>query len=171
MPGSSSSGFFFYADAHLHSQTTLTPWAREIHAGRRPNLGPDELTRLAGCRKCNVLVCAMFFACSLVQITNRLIAIPRPFPSESAATPLPLPRLPACSYPMRKQSCAEMLLAQLRKHCRLLPHIVLRVLRSREKKKEEGHGKKAAEQTNHDECQEVQPERRHDPIHAAQLLA
>ena len=64
-----------------------------------------------------------------------------------------------------------MLLARSRKHCRLLPHIVLPVLRSREKKKEEGHGKKAAEQKNNDECQEVQPEGRHDPTHAVQLLA
>ena len=122
--------FFFYADAHLHSQTTLTPWAREVHDGRRPNLGPDELTRLAGCRKCNVLVCAMFFAYSLVQITNRLIAIPPPFPPESAATPLPLPRLLACSCPVRKHCCPKMLLVQLRKHCLLLPHIILAVIRA-----------------------------------------
>ena len=37
----------------------------------------------------------------------------------------------------------------------LLPHIVLPVLRAGKRTKEEGHGKKAAGQTNKDECHEV----------------
>ena len=74
------------------------------------------------------------------------------------------------------QSCAKTLLSEnvVGTAAKALPAASTHHSRGdkcREKKKEKCHGQKAAGQKNKDERQEVEPEKRHDPTHAVQLLA